>query len=228
MADDTPTARRKPRPPTCLGVLRFTQAGCNVLFTGLHHMQVHGREFIPRSGQAVLMGNHESFLDPLLILQLTMRPILFAAKEELFDVWNGWLFPRLNCIPVHRGKPDVAMFRAAARHLERGRIFCLFPEGTRSADGQIAAAQPGAIAVALWSGAPIIPIGLAGTHSVLPRQGGYQRLPVGIEAGPPLTFPDVIRKPKISKEEIDRVGRRVMEEIARLKRRVDERISVTG
>ncbi|MBI5832362.1 MAG: 1-acyl-sn-glycerol-3-phosphate acyltransferase [Armatimonadetes bacterium] len=228
MADEPrPAKKRTPRPPTCFGVLRFTQAGCNLLFGGLHQMQVHGREYIPRSGPAVLMGNHESFLDPLLIIQLTMRPILFAAKEELFEVWNGYLFPRLNCIPVKRGTADMAMFRAAARHLKRGRLFGLFPEGTRSPDGVIGPAQPGAIAIALWSGVPIIPIGMAGTHSVLPRQGGYTRLPIGIEAGPPLVFGDALRSPKVSKDEIELVGRRVMDEIARLKRRIEQRLGYT-
>ncbi len=227
MAEAKQPASRKPRHPTPYGVLHFTRVGCNLLFSALHSMQVHGREYIPRKGPAVLMGNHESFLDPLLIIQLTFRPILFAAKEELFEVWNGYLFPRLNCIPVRRGTADMAMFRAAARHLKTGRLFGLFPEGTRSADGQIKAAQPGAIAIALWSGVPIIPIGISGTHSVLPRQGGYTRLPIGIEAGPPMTFPAALRRTKVPKDEIELVGRSVMSEIARLKRRVEERLGVT-
>jgi 1-acyl-sn-glycerol-3-phosphate acyltransferase len=170
------------------------------------------------------MANHESYLDPLMIGRLTARPILYGAKEELFGGFGSWLFPRLNCIPVHRGTADMALFRKVAARLEAGRLVCLFPEGTRSTDGLLRRAQPGAVAMALRSGAPIVPIGIHGTMSVIGPSRRLHPGAVGIEAGPPLHFGPLPRSSRLAKAVVEQAGERVMTEIARLRTRVRERV----
>lgn len=220
--DTTPAPKRQVRPPTPYGAYLTAIWGARAIFEACG-LSILGSEYVPRRGPAVLMGNHVSYFDPLLVIQLTRgRPVNYIAKEELFEVWNGWLFPRLNCIPVRRGSADMAVFRAAARTLAKGRLMGLFPEGTRT-DGHLGRAQHGSLAIAIRAGVPIIPVGLAGTLEMLPREGGFRPEPAAVEAGPPLLLPAAWSARRLAPWQLDRVGARLMDEIARLRARCQAR-----
>lgn len=197
-------------------------AGLAKLFCGL---QVRGLGNVPASGAAVLMANHVSYLDPLLIAGVTSRPIRFVAKDELFEGFGGWLYPRLNTIPVKRGKPDVGAFRSAAATLDAGGLFCVFPEGTRSADGRLGAAQPGAISIAVKAGVPIVPIGLIGTWEVMPRSGRWRSARIGLAFGQPFQPAWLSAEAKRDKRLMAKVGALVMERIARLQEALREELA---
>jgi len=134
---------------------------------------------IPREGPVILAANHASNLDGVVLgAWLTPRlgrRIHWLGKKEMF-AWPlvGWAAANGGVHPVDRGTADVEAFRLAQRILDEGHILFVFPEGTRSPDGALQAAQDGLALLALRTGAPIVPLAIAGSYRVWPRG---QKLP---------------------------------------------------
>ena len=150
-----------------------------------------GREHIPRSGPVIIAANHRSFLDPFVIGCMTRRPIYYVAKKELFAHRLGaWLLSSLGAFPIDRGAADVGAMETARAILERGDCVLIFPEGTRTRPGPLAAPKRGVGRLALQTGAPVVPIAVAGTESI---RRGWRIRPhkVRIRAGRPLRFPRI-------------------------------------
>ena len=149
-----------------------------------------GREHIPE-GKVILAANHRSFLDPFVIGVCVRRPIYFVAKRELFS-WRfvGWFLNCLGAFPVRRGESDEESVATALALLERGAAVVIFPEGTRHRSGPLKEPKRGVGRLALESGAPVIPIAVAGTERA--RRGWRIRpVRVTIRCGRPLTYPRV-------------------------------------
>ena len=154
-------------------------------------LERHGRENIPRTGPVILAANHRSFLDPFVVGVCLRRPVYFVAKQELFEPrWQGWLLNALGAFPVRRGESDEDAVETSKRILARGDAVVIFPEGTRIRSGSLAEPKRGVGRLALETGAPVVPIALAGTERT--RRGLVIR-PVKVRArcGRPLTFPRV-------------------------------------
>jgi 1-acyl-sn-glycerol-3-phosphate acyltransferase len=136
-------------------------------------VRVLGREKLPRRGPAVLVANHLSLLDILVLYEL-FRPFKWVAKAELFRVpivgWTMWLN---DYVRVWRGDAESVrrMLEHSRRHLARGSPVLLFPEGTRSRDGHLQRFKDGAFRLALDAGCPVFPIALHGTFEALPKTG---------------------------------------------------------
>jgi 1-acyl-sn-glycerol-3-phosphate acyltransferase len=145
---------------------------------------------IPAEGPLILAANHASNLDAVVLGSWLMprlgRRIHWLGKKELFD-WPvvGWAAANGGVHPVDRGAADVDAFRLAKRILDEGHILFVFPEGTRSPDGALQAAQDGVAVLAIRTGAPIVPLGIAGSNRVwpkgqkLPHPGGHVTVRVG-------------------------------------------------
>ena len=134
---------------------------------------------IPRDGPVIIAANHTSNLDAV-VLGAWLTPALgrriqWLGKKELF-AWPvvGWAARNGGVHPVDRGAADVEAFRLAKRILDEGHVLFVFPEGTRSADGALHEARDGVAVLALRTGAPIVPVGIAGSNGVWPRG---QKLP---------------------------------------------------
>jgi 1-acyl-sn-glycerol-3-phosphate acyltransferase len=154
---------------------------------------------VPHDGPLILASNHASNLDgPIVgswLIQLMGRRIHWLGKKELFD-WPivGWVAANGGVHPVDRSKADVDAFRLASRILADGGALFVFPEGTRSPTGALQEARDGVALLALRSGAPIVPIGIAGSYRVWPKG---QRLPhpggrVIARIGEPFTLAEVV------------------------------------
>jgi 1-acyl-sn-glycerol-3-phosphate acyltransferase len=129
--------------------------------------RITGREYVPVAGPVVLAANHRSWLDPFVLMIACPRPIRFMAKQELFRGPFSKLFLRAQgAFPIRRGYPDRMALREALRLLERGEVVGMFPEGTRSRTAQIQPGQVGAIALAVQSGAWLLPVAIHGTEQV--------------------------------------------------------------
>jgi 1-acyl-sn-glycerol-3-phosphate acyltransferase len=150
-------------------------------------------------GAAILAANHLSFCDSLFLPLMAPRKVVFIGKEDYF-IGTGLkgrlvaaFFRGVGTIPVDRsgGSEAADALETALRVLRQGRLFGIYPEGTRSPDGRLYRGKTGVARLALASGAPVVPCALIGTDQVQPV--GY-RLPrkimrVEVRFGEPMWFP---------------------------------------
>ena len=179
--------------------------------------RVLGTENIPRTGAVLFAVNHASNLDPLLgwAAVYPHRILWGIAKEELFEPGlKKFLMECLRSIPVKRGAADRAMFRAALEVLANGDTLGIFPEGTRTHDGNLGSAQPGFTLIAQKSKAVLIPVALIGTYEMLPRGAKkLKRVPITVVFGKPIP-PDTPRE--LLGETVMQSPRRLIQERERL------------
>jgi 1-acyl-sn-glycerol-3-phosphate acyltransferase len=178
--------------------------------------EFRGREHVPCTGPVLLMANHCSTVDPPLVGVACPRKLYYMAKAELFEVPGlKQLIRALNAYPVRRGAPDRMALRRTFHLLEQGEAVLIFPEGTRSRDGRLKEAEPGAVLFALRTGVPVVPVAIAGTEVLWPRDRRLPRWhPVSVRFGAPLRFP--AWSGPIPKSVLRRAGRCIMGAIAEL------------
>jgi 1-acyl-sn-glycerol-3-phosphate acyltransferase len=134
----------------------------------LWRVKVVGIERIPEAGGFVLAPSHRSMMDIPLAAIVTKRRIRFMGKATLFRIpVLGWLFTTLGGFPVERDGTDRKAVRDSVAMLAAGEVLCVFPEGTRQNGEKIQPLQPGSAYLALRSGAPIVPIAIAGSEEIL-------------------------------------------------------------
>jgi 1-acyl-sn-glycerol-3-phosphate acyltransferase len=159
------------------------RAGWRVHTSGLEH--------VPSTGPAILAPNHTSVLDSFFLPLVLPRRITYVGKAEYLDDWKTRrLFPAIGMIPIDRSGGDAAKaaLDTAARVLERGELFGIYPEGTRSRDGVLHRGHTGLARLAARTGAPIIPVGLVGTREVQPPEASLPKpfRPVWVKLGRPI------------------------------------------
>lgn len=170
--------------PAALAVMR-------PLFNRLWDFKVTGLENIPEDGPAVLCPNHLAAIDSFLLPAALPRGITYVGKAEYLDDWKtAKLFPALGMIPIDRrgGNHAASALSAARQVLDRGGLFGIYPEGTRSRSGKLHKGHTGAARLAIESGAPIIPIGMIGTPEIQPPGQSRPNFfrPVEINIGKPV------------------------------------------
>ncbi len=138
-----------------------------------------GFDRLPTDGPAILAPNHISFLDSAFLMFSVPRNISFVGKAEYMDSWKTkYLFPALGMIPIDRGggKKSMVALEAAEEVLNRGELFGIFPEGTRSRDGYLYKGRTGVARLALKVGCPIYPVGVTGTDQIQPPDAKFPKL----------------------------------------------------
>jgi 1-acyl-sn-glycerol-3-phosphate acyltransferase len=143
----------------------------------LWRLRVEGREKLPWDGAAMLVANHASFVD-ILVLYGVYRPFKWVAKEELMKTpFVGWNMRLNDYVSVARGDRESIkeMMDRCRRHLAEGNPLLIFPEGTRSKDGRLQAFKDGAFKLAMEAGCPVFPIAVSGTGESLPKHGVVMR-----------------------------------------------------
>jgi 1-acyl-sn-glycerol-3-phosphate acyltransferase len=168
-----------------------------VLMRVLYRPVVEGVAHIPDEGPVILAGNHVTFIDSLFLSLVVRRQVYFIGKDE-YVTGKGvkgrvmaWFFTTCGMIPVDRdgGHGGVAALMTGRRILEEGRIFGIYPEGTRSPDGRLYRGRTGIARLALMTGAPVVPFAMIGTDKVQPGGRGMPRIaPVTVRFGEPLEF----------------------------------------
>jgi 1-acyl-sn-glycerol-3-phosphate acyltransferase len=144
----------------------------------LWRVHTRGAENVPATGPAILAPNHISFLDSPFLMLSVPRRITFVGKAEYMDDWKTkYLFPAVGMIPIDRSGGDAGERALAAAQgvLERGELFGIFPEGTRSRNGQLHRGHTGPARLALRTGAPLIPVGIRGTSDIQPADAPMPR-----------------------------------------------------
>lgn len=127
--------------------------------------KVTGKENLPKEGSTIIFANHTSGFDPIILGCLLPRKIYFFAKQELFKFAPfGALLRLLGAIPVKRESADITAIKTALRVLRAGKVFGIFPEGTRSKSGSIQNFTHGAAAIAHKSRAVAVPVKIVGRY----------------------------------------------------------------
>ncbi len=174
------------------------------LIKRLFSVTITGLENIPAQGPAILMPNHTSFLDSIILGVFPKRYIWFMAKNSEYRHSLLYWFLRLaNSFPVRRYTYDVQAVRNAIRIVQQGHILGIFPEGERTWDGELLPLRYGAIRLILALGAPVIPVGITGAYELMPRwTSSIKRIPVTITIGKPVHF-EHIPIPKQTRGDIE-------------------------
>lgn len=158
---------------------------------GMTDLIVKGVEVLYSGEPYIVMSNHESHLDPPSLILGSERPLGFLTKQELKWIpFFGWALEATGHVFVDRrnkARSHESIDRAAAKIAE-GRCVLVFPEGSRSVDGEMLPFKKGGFVLAVKSGVPIVPVGIAGTRAIFPAQNRYVRGrgPVAIVYGAPI------------------------------------------
>ena len=171
-------------------------------------------EHIPREGPFVLAANHQSILDPLVLIACIPRKITFLAAAYIFRIpLVGLLIRAAGALPVN-GEGSMKSIKTGLARLSQGEVLGLFPEGGVSLDGAIKPFRSGWAYFALKTGAPALPVVLTGSREVLPV-GRYipRRGQIRITIGEPLPVKKGVR---VHREELDRLNRELVTAIGRL------------
>jgi len=148
----------------------FARWICRVFCLTFFKMTFYGKENIPEVGAFLLVGNHQSFLDPVFCGISLKRPLYFLARDTLFKNWFfGWLISSVNTIPVRRGEADLSAMKKIIGKLKEGNGVCIFPEATRSSDGKIAPFKPGFGLLCRRGQAAVVPVVIDGAFECWPR-----------------------------------------------------------
>ena len=178
MTDPTPTAGPPPAdPPAAPPAQGFAWAASRAVLalTATPYLGVRaaGVERIAPDRGGLILANHQSFLDPIVLGLPLDRSISFLARDSLFRVPGfGRYLRAMKTLPVARDAPATAVMRAALAAMERGELVGLFPEGTRTADGALGEIKPGFVTLARRGGVPVYAAGIAGAFECLPRSRG--------------------------------------------------------
>jgi len=149
----------------------------------------HGQENLPRAGGFIIASNHLSYLDPPAIGVSVDRDLAYFARKSLFNPPFDRLLRRVHAIPVDRDSgSDIAAMKGALQCLRQGLPLVLFPEGTRSPDGQLLPGKRGIGLLAAKAGVPVVPCRVFGTLEAWgrdrrPRPG----TPLSVRFGAPLS-----------------------------------------
>jgi 1-acyl-sn-glycerol-3-phosphate acyltransferase len=147
-----------------------------LLAVGMFGLRVQGRENWPASGGALVCANHQSFFDPPLVGLTCSRRMNYLARDSLMRVpLLSQLITFLDAIPIDREGGGLSGLKETLKRLKAGELVLIFPEGTRTYDGEVAPLKPGFIAVARRSRLPLVPVGLDGAYQAWPRTAKFPR-----------------------------------------------------
>ena len=169
----------------------------------------YGAEHLPTEGGVIVAANHMSNWDPPFLASFLQRPVSYMAKQELFEIpIFGTVIRWLFAFPVRRGAADRSAVKAAVKELRAGRCVGIFPEGTRSKDGEVHNFGAGVALLASMSGAPVVPAAILGTNKMKKLRVIY---------GEPMTF-----EGKANRETLDEFSKKIREEVVKIKKQHEE------
>ncbi len=201
---------------------RFCRFLFRTYFRVYHRGRIYHRDLLPDQGAFILAGNHVSFLDPPFFGLACRRAAYYMARDSLFrNPLANWILRSWHCVPINRDRGDIGAMRTMLRMLGEGKAVLMFPEGTRSPDGNLQEPRAGIGMIVAHARCPILPMRILGTDRALPRGTSIPRpAQVTIIFGEPFTYPfpadfDSLRGDDLKAVYVD-VGREIMRRIAAL------------
>ena len=187
----------------------------------VYRVRIHAERYVPMADGAMLLANHQSHLDPPSIGSVVRRPLNFLARKTLFTWPWGLHYRLLDAIPLDQEGVGISGIKETLKRLRNGEAIVIFPEGSRSWDGEMQPLMPGFCAIARRCRVPMVPVGIAGAHEAWRRGTPFPKLSgvIHIQFGPPLWPHESAKLNDIElMAEIDRRIRACFEQ-ARAKRR---------
>ena len=186
-------------------------------------LKVRGSARVPSKGPAIVVANHASFLDPIVLGSACPRKIHFIVLQSMYDWWRlRWFYWGMQTIPVRAQEGDPRAIRVALARLKRGQVVGLFPEGARSGDGVLREGKMGVALLAALSGAPVIPCFIQGAFESLPPGMAFPRpARVIVSFGESMQFQRG-EGAKRERADLEKFSSRLLAEIARLKEEAGE------
>jgi len=157
---------------------KFGRVICRIVTINVFDLKVYGIRNVPRRGGVLIVGNHQSFLDPVLYTVRVPRPASFLAKSELFEgnPHLTRLIRALNAFPVRQGEGDVGAVRETIKRLQEGHVLVMFPEGGRTHDGEV---EPllGGVGLIVRRAGPTVRVVPAAMHGAYEAWSRHRKFP---------------------------------------------------
>ncbi len=207
--------------------MRVYQASTRVfkLFLFLwHRLKIRGVENIPARGGVLIASNHASYLDPPVVgVGYRARPVHFMARDTLWNSkFGSWWMDSVGCVPVSRGTGDIKALKLTIKTLKEGKVMSMFPEGTRTEDGELQEAKGGIGFIIEKSGCVVIPAYIDGSYKAHKKGAKFIKpVKITITYGKPITQED-FQALGSGRAAYDKHAALIMERVAALK---DERKS---
>ena len=185
---------------------QFFRVIVHIFSTFYFRLEATGLEHIPREGGCLIVANHASFLDPLIVCAYVPRVIHYLTYAYFYyHPAIHWACKRVHCIPIKREGNDVSALKNALRLLRDGEMVGIFPEGARSKDGALMQGEPGVALMALKAGVPIVPVGISGAFQALPKGAIFPKpVKIRLTVGQPFRLEEHVRPEKKMTEETQR------------------------
>ena len=206
------------------GFLRILVRGLNRL---LFRTTVVGADRVPAQGPVIIAPVHRSFIDFFVTSEVTRRKLHYMAKDSLWDnEMLARLLPAIGAFPVHRGSADREALRRAQQVLEAGEVLILFPEGERRSGPVVSDLHEGVAFLAARTGATVVPVGIGGSASVMPKGRKIPRpRHIHLEVGEPLVAPARTGGGRIARSRIHQFTEQLAAAVQEL---YDRSVRVTG
>jgi len=181
------------RSPTQRIWYRFMRMLCRLTAVVMFRLRIEGGQHEPCEGGVLVVSNHQSHLDPVLVGVACRRQLNFLARETLFDFAPlGWLIRSLGGVPINREGSGLSGLKETLKRLKRQEMVLVFPEGTRSADGQLRPLKPGFCTLARRGKVAVLPVAVTGAYQAWPRRRRFPRPGrVQLRFGPVITDTEV-------------------------------------
>jgi len=186
----------------------------NKVYFRLEH---HGAHHTPRTGPVLLVANHASNLDPTTVACGLPRQVHFLAQDALFRGLLGSFLRKVNTHPINRSGVDRAALKLCVDLVKHGHMLLMFPEGTRTRDGELQDPKPGAAMIASQAEATILPAYISGSMQAMPRKAKFVHpAKIRVFVGPPFKWNEGIDPALPKKEQYELASRNMMERIREL------------
>ena len=199
---------------------RFAKVVCNVVCKLWFKLEYYGMENLPKDRGYILVGNHQSYWDPVMMGLKLDTTLTFMANEKLFH--KPVLAPvirGLGAFPVNLKKPDMTAIRTAKKVVKDGKVLALFPEGTRSHDGKLLKFKGGVIYIASVTGEDVVPV------CITYQNGGKFRSRILIRYGEVIPNREILAGKKKDTESMRQAAAKLQAVVQRLQ---DENLAVMG
>ncbi|HWE97707.1 MAG TPA: lysophospholipid acyltransferase family protein [Tepidisphaeraceae bacterium] len=148
----------------------FVQQICRFAATVFFDLKVYGAYHVPKTGGALVISNHQSYLDPVILALGLDRTLSYMAKSQLFkNPVFAWLIRSLNAFPVEQGAGDIGAVKESIARLQGGFLLNVFPEGSRTEDGEILPMEKGVALLIRRAKVPVVPAVITGSFEAWPK-----------------------------------------------------------